>query len=224
MKHSILNVLLGDDTSDLQENPQLAPFVRAGILDACGEFSCIASRWYYNMRRFPNRATETPSSLDDLVIRAVQSISATRLRATLQDGFPKEATFQHLFNEALSLHLPIKDYIIPELNTFTTSTVDGTDHQFGELDFYINGDLQWCLELLRLGDKIGEHVAGFDEFEGKYRDVPSSDALVVDCRGLKLGRGAKTMDSRCTLCFSPDFKTCICKMRKQPEIQVDLAN
>ena len=137
----VLNILLGDDISDLQDNPQLAPFFRAGIVDSYGEFSCIASRWYYNRRRFPNRATETPPSLDDLVIRAVQSISTTRLKATLQDSFPKKAPFQHLFNEALSLHLPLKNYIVPELSTFTTRTVDGSD-QFGELDFYIKGDLQ----------------------------------------------------------------------------------
>ena len=130
-------------------------------------------------------------------------------------------SFQHLFNEALSLHLPLKNYIIPELKTFTTSTVDGSD-LYGELDFYINGDLQWCLELLRLGDKIGEHVARFDKFEGKYREVPAKEVLVVDCRGPKVRGGIKAMDSRCTLYFSNDFKTCICKMRIQPEIQIDL--
>ena len=80
----------------------------------------------------------------------------------------------------------------------------------GELDFYINGDKQWCLELLRLGDKIGEHVARFEDHKGKYRKVIKKDHLVVDCRGPKVGREARNEESRSTLYFSEDFKKCIC--------------
>jgi hypothetical protein len=35
----------------------------------------------------------------------------------------------------------------------------------GKLDFYINCELQWCLELLRKDDKIGEHLLRFDEYK-----------------------------------------------------------
>jgi len=218
----ILDVLLSDGSLDVTDDALLTPFIRAGILTAFGEFSCIASRWYYNRRCFPNRSQMKPASLDDLVISAVGSLSSLRMKGAAQDGFPKEAAFQHLFNEALSIHLPLRNHIVPELGTFATSPAGGTIS--GELDFYINGELKWCLELLRMGDKIGDHIARFDKFNGKYSEIPSNDFLVIDCRGSKTGRGTNAMSSRCTLYFADDFKTCICKMRTKPEIQISLMN
>lgn len=89
---------------------------------------------------------------------------AKSLRDTLVESFPKEATFQHLFNEAMSAnHLRFDNFIIPKLNTFTTNA--DVDIVTGELDFYINCELQWCLELLRKDDKIGEHHLRFDEYK-----------------------------------------------------------
>ena len=216
----ILECLLSGSFSDVGDDAMLSTFVRAGILDTRGQFSNLAAQWYYNRRCFPSRSLTTPDCLDDLVISAVKSLSAKRLRDTLVDGFPKEATFQHLFNEALSVHLPLRCFVIPEFNTFATNA-DG-ELETGELDFYINGELQWCLELLRLGDKIGEHVSRFDEYHGKYREINSKSHLVADCRGPKRGRSVQRSESRCTLLFAADFKTCQCSMRLQPDIQIAL--
>ena len=221
-KDRLLDAVVSSNVVDMESDPALAPFIRAGLLTRKGAFSCIAARWYYNRRCFPNRATSAPESLDELIMLAVSSISAKRLRDTLVNGFPKEATFQHLFNEALSLHLPFQHIIIPELNTFAEDS-NGSDVT-GELDFYINGDKQWCLELLRNGDKIGEHIARFDEHECKYRKVVMKDYLVVDCRGPKKGGGARTEESRCTLYFSEDFKKCLCQMRNKEAIEIELKN
>jgi len=132
-----------------------------------------------------------------LVKLAVGSISAKRLHDALVNSFPKEATFQHLFNEAMLLHLPIDHSIIPEFNMFATDS-EGNPIK-GELDFYVNGEKQWWLELLRSGDKIGEHVACFDEHNGKYRKIAMQDYLVVDCRGPKIGGGVRTEDPRSPL-------------------------
>ena len=101
----IVDVLLSDGLLDVADDPLLAPFIRAGILTVSGEFSCIASQWYYNRRCFPNRSQTKPASLDDLVISAVGSLSSSRMKGAAHGGFPKEAAFQHLFNEALSIHL-----------------------------------------------------------------------------------------------------------------------
>jgi hypothetical protein len=222
-KDLLLDAVLWSNDDEMHFDPVLAPFLRAGLLTHNGAFSCIAARWYYNVRCFPNRATSAPESLDQLITLAVGSISAKRLRDTLENGFPKEATFQHLFNEALSLHLPVQHVIIPELNTFASDS-SGSNVTTGELDFYINGDKQWCLELLRNGDKIGEHMARFDELEGKYRKVVMKDYIVVDCRGPKMGQGARMEESRCTLYFSEDFKKCLCQMRQKEAVEIELMN
>ena len=216
----ILDVLLNEEDGELPENATLDGLVRMGILTTKGKFSCLAANWYYNRRCFPTRAMTSPETLDDLVKRAVCSMSAKRLRDTLQDGFPKEATFQHLFNEGLSLHLPINNYIIPELNTSATDASGNI--VTGELDFYVNGSLQWCLELLRNGDKVREHLDRFGSNDGKYREVAANDSLVVDCRGPKT-RAVTADESRCTLYFSPDFTSCVCKMRLEKETTLSLA-
>ena len=75
-----------------------------------------------------------------------------------------------------------------------------------------------------MGDKIKNHLGRFDPLNGKYRNVEKNDYLVVDCRGPKVGRGCQTNTSRCTLYFSSDFKRCMCKMRLEEEIWIDLAN
>ena len=121
-KDRFLDVVIGSAHVDMASDVALALCIRAGLLTRKGTFSCVASRWYYNRRCFPNRAKSAPESLDELVMLAVRSISAKRFRDTLVNGFPKEATFQHLFNEALSIHLPFQHIIIPELNTFATDS------------------------------------------------------------------------------------------------------
>jgi hypothetical protein len=216
----ILDVLLQAEAA-LPDSDVLDGLVRMGILTKTGKYSCLAANWYYNRKCFPNRSMQAPRTLDDLVKLAVSSLSSKRLRDTLVDGFPKEATFQHLFNEGLSLQLPTQNFIIPELNTYATDASGSI--VTGELDFYINGVLQWCLELLRNGDKIGEHLGRFDETNGKYREVASNDLLVVDCRGPKRGRGVQPNASRCTFYFPQDFSTCVCNMRLEEQTTIALA-
>jgi hypothetical protein len=182
----------------------------------------VAATWYYNRQCFPNRATRAPETLDDLITRAVGLISANRLRDTSRQGFPKEATFQHLFNEAMSQLLPPQNAIIPELNTVVENPPVGT--QTGELDFYVNGNLRWCFKLLINGDKIGDHIRRFDPNNGKYRKVDMSDYIVVDCRGPMSGQRVEPSAFRCTLYFAEDFKSCWRQMRKKDLCQIDLAN
>jgi hypothetical protein len=220
----LLDKLINEGKYDTtgSEHPTLSPFLRAGVLTRHGTFACLAAHWYYNRRCFPNRAKEAPESLDQLVILAVKKLSAKRLKDTLLNGFPKEATFQHLFNEAMSQLLPLQNVIIPELNTVVENSPQKI--QTGELDFYINGNLKWCLELLRCGDKIGPHLARFDTNNGKYRKVDMSDYIVVDCRGPKIGNGVQPSASRCTLYFDLNFQRCLCQVRNEAPITIELAN
>jgi hypothetical protein len=222
-KDRLLDVVTGESEDDIFVDDQsLVPFIRAGLLTKGGKFANVAATWYYNRRCFPNRATQAPETLDELITGAVHLISAKRLSDTLEQGFPKEATFQHLFNEAMSQLLPLHNAIIPELNTFATDS-NGTPVT-GELDFYVNGKLRWSVELLRNGDKIGQHIRRFDPNNGKYRKVDMRDYIVVDCRGPKGGGGVRPFESRCTLYFAQDFKSCLCQMRTKESIRIELAN
>ncbi len=151
------------------DSPGPVQLARAGILSSKGNFSCLVAQWqYFNF--FYARPCERPSSIEDLILRAVRSMSALRLGQSRHAGnFPKEAAFQQLFNEALTMHLPPSVAVCPELNTFAKDA--GGEVITGELDFFIFGDLNWAIELLRNGDKINEHVERFDPEKGKYRLV-----------------------------------------------------
>jgi hypothetical protein len=141
-KDRLLDVVVSDeDRANLSGDALLVPFIRSGLLTKHGQFSNLAARWYYNRRCFPGRAFQVPSSLDDLVTLAVGCLSARRLSDTLVDGFPNEATFQHLFNEAMSQLLPLQNAIIPELNASAPNPPKGSDAT-GELDFYVNAKLR----------------------------------------------------------------------------------
>jgi hypothetical protein len=202
----------------VEDGSKLALLKRGGILAADDRFTCLAAEWYYYNRIFPGRASRAPASVDALVTDAVCSMSATRLRGACNGGFPKEAAFQQLFNEAISRQLPRRNIVIPELNT--QAVVEG-ETKSGELDFYINGELQWALELLRKGDLLEKHIHRFHPTSGTYRNVQAKAFLVVDCRGPKT-RAVQRMEERCTLYFSEDFRSCICAMRNEQEVVLDL--
>lgn len=120
------------------------------------------------------------------------------------------------------MNLPAHNVIIPELNTVAQDSQDSSaDPLMGVLDFYVNGKKQWCIELLREGKAVGEHLNRFGR-AGKYRKVASTDYYVVDCRGPMTGRAAKLDDHRCNLYFSEDFSTCLCHAQGHEPVKVDL--
>ena len=197
------------------KDPMLVPYIRSGMLTETGHFSCAAAQWFYNQTCFPRRAGVLPNNLDELVRSSVASLSTSRLRNSVNQGFPKEAAFKHFFNEAMSMHLTVDNFLIPELNTWA---VDSSGEEIsGELDFYVDGHLQWCVELLRNGDKIGEHLARFHSHTGKYREVKARQYLVVDCRPPKRGSGAQIDPNRCNLYFEDNYTRCRMQMRTETE-------
>ena len=122
----------------------------------------------------------------------------------------------------MSLHLPARSVIIPELDTVAYDATDGEAKQVtGEPDFYIK-DRRWSIELLKEGKGIGEHLGRFKAETGKYRKVPTDEYYVIDCRGTREGNGARLLDHRCTLYFSKDFKRCRCEMKGYTSVTLTL--
>jgi hypothetical protein len=180
---------------------------KAGVLTNNGAFTCPAASLFYYSKIFPRCAKTRPSSLEILVLEAAKSLSSARLVAGCDtiDGrrqFPKEAVFQQIFHEAIAGQLPAHHTVLPEMNT---CVVINGKRVLGELDFYINGGLEWALELVRSGDQISDHIACMET--GKYRDVVAKEWLVLDCKH-GLHEPTKKHKNRCTMAFSPDYKTC----------------
>lgn len=223
VKEAIFDSLMGASmsTAPVPSSDEAYQFVRRGLLNEYGGFSCLAAHRYYNTYFFPGRAITAPASLDNLVIEAFKSMSKHRLQASRDGGnFPKEAALQQLFNEEANRLLPPRHSLIPELNT--KATKNGV-LVTGELDFYVNAELKWSIELLKEGIGIGAHLARFHRTTGKYREVDTREYIVVDLRGPRTpGRGVNQDPNRCTFYFGEDFSVCICKMRLRPEFRFEL--
>lgn len=114
---------------------------------------------------------------------AIPQMSRTLLsQSTVSNGFPKEATFQHLLMTSIAASTPATCSICPELsNVFPTSCNLLNGRIQGEVDFYLNGSLRWGIELLVQGQGIGEHIAQFDS-KGKYHALDVRDYVVLDFR------------------------------------------
>ena len=62
-----------------------------------------------------------------------------------------------------------------------TSIVPSAQHIKGRIDFFINGDIRWGIELVRNGKGLDEHSNRFSS-GGKYRQLGAKDYCVVDIR------------------------------------------
>ncbi|CAB4410130.1 unnamed protein product [Rhizophagus irregularis] len=49
----------------------------------------------------------------------------------------------------------------------------------GYLDYYINGEICWGIELTREGNHLAEHANRFYE-NGKYKDIPLKEWIILD--------------------------------------------
>ena len=201
----------------------VAPMYRAGMLNRFGRFSCLAANWYYNRYCFPMRAVTAPTTLRELILKTVMSMSATRLRHSQQDGnFPKEAAFSIFSMRAYRCICHHRK----SSSQYNTMAYDSDDPEArpvtGELDFYVKSK-HWGIELLKEGKGIGEHLGRFNNGTGKYRKVITKDYYVVDCRGPKHdGKGASLIDHGCTLYFSHDFTTCQCEIKGEDTVDIHL--
>ncbi|POM58376.1 Hypothetical protein PHPALM_36979 [Phytophthora palmivora] len=205
-----------------EENRCLVTLKKTGILVKEAEqhvkFSSPLAEKYYSQWLFPTRAGANPSSLRELITRVIGSMSARVLRQSAVDGtnFPKKATFQHLFMEGLALNTSAKCSICPELSRVFPShqTTGGGQPQKikGEIDFYLNGDLRWGLELLVNGDKIGELMRRFTP-GGKYVALDMKDYSIIDLRGNETGEptGVNRDKNRVSVFFQQgNYSSCKC--------------
>ncbi|KAJ3248455.1 hypothetical protein HDU77_008115 [Chytriomyces hyalinus] len=92
---------------------------KAGILVEEGgffKFSSIMSRRYFFKWLFRDRSSEVPQSLRALIKSCIEDMSCHLLAGSVVDGFPEEATFQHLLMEGLTKFTPPTCSVWPQLS------------------------------------------------------------------------------------------------------------
>lgn len=199
---------------------------KCGLLfqDADGRYdftSALAKRFYFK-KFFPNKPENTPNSLKDLVKDAIQRMSSLVFEKSIanEEDFPKEAVFQHEFMAGLHASLPPRCGICPELSRTFPDENKAQQIIGGEIDFFVNGDLRWGIELLVNGRGINEHLHRFEQVKGKYAALRSKEFYVVDFRRSRSGNPTNVtpFPNRITVFFRQgDFSKCICKFGLEHE-------
>jgi hypothetical protein len=227
--------LIRNSFSDKRDTDTYLSLKKAGILvefpDSTFGFSSQLAKRYYFKWIFPKRSETDPLSLSKLIINVVSSMSSTVLKnSTLPGDFPKEAVFQHLFMEGLALHTHPGCSICPELSKiFPPYTNINTQQTItGEIDFYLNSNLRWGIELLVNGDGIGEHISRFTPTDGKYVSLAVNDYEIVDFRRNTTGTPTNitTHPKRLSVFFkNDDYSVAQCLFGEHPTvINISLAN
>lgn len=212
---------------DMTEQDEVVYYdlLKAGILVESKnivDFSSEMARRYYFKQLFPNRSLLNPSSLVDLIRNCVSRFSSSFLQKTVIAGqFPKEATFQHILFNSLAECTECSTFIYPELSR----SFDGEKIP-GEIDFFVDGELFWGIELLVNGGKIGEHIARFGP-NGKYAKLDCKEYCIVDFRQSNESNfpNIKRYPNRITVVFiGGKYTSCWFAAGEQKEELLKLAN
>jgi hypothetical protein len=211
--------LSGSALNFVDENSKILELVKRGVLaltdynQATGEgkvaFTTPLARRYLMNRIFPNRGDTVPTDVKSLVVTAIEMMSANSLLQSTPSHnlFPKEAVFQHIFMNSLLACLPPNCQVCPELSMdfqgYSTS---------GEIDFYIDGNLRWGIELLIKGSKLKDHASRFEE-GGLYYPLAVNQYIIVDFRVFEKRAvpSAKFRENTIIAYFQKgDFSKCFC--------------
>lgn len=218
----------------------MATLVTRGVLavlsDSSVEFAAPVLRSVYIQELFRSTApSQLVSSLDDFIIQCLGALNAENFMRSFSRhsaGQPVyEALWQKVFykvnlllfsffcsthqiTQAATTVLGQGSDVSPEIGNFF-----GSD---GKLDFYIDSNKQWGIELLREGDRLTKHLARFEP-GGEYENIklrayviqcsyfvliwlPSSKA-VIDFRRENKTPPTVTNDDLWCVVYADDYKT-----------------
>ena len=115
--------------------------------------------------------------LNGFVRRCLQGISSKSLRESYSTGASPsvlyERQWQMSFYYAAASMVPSDISISPDIGPSFGSA--------GYLDFYVNSQKQWGIELLRCGSDVAKHVNRFGQC-GIYKEIPLSQYAIIDFR------------------------------------------
>jgi len=187
----------------------------SNLLDPCVEYASPLLRRIIRNSLFSSltRPQTPPLSLYDFMVDAIRMMNPDVFKsqfAVLRSGTLSEAVWSREFYRVATALLPEKCVISPEVRALSGAQI----YYSGSLDYYVDGELQWLIELLVGGSKLGGHVKRF-EVDGIYKTLPIKDAIVVDFQitPRKVQKRFKEKVMRVTL--SPDFRTALIEYRGQ---------
>jgi len=116
------------------------------------------------------------TTLDEFILETIKRFSPQTLSNSFsvgKDNCLLERQWQMEFYRAATTVLGQQHLISPDYAN--------DDDNIGYIDFYVDDNLEWGIELLREGYKIAEHAQRFDE-GGPYADMDVNDCVILDFR------------------------------------------
>ncbi|RKP17988.1 hypothetical protein ROZALSC1DRAFT_23665 [Rozella allomycis CSF55] len=228
LKCHLISCLNGPCDMPNEKDEYLILLQKCGILVTNGtkfDYSSPLARRYFFRWLFPIRYINNPSTIKELIIKAIEHMSASFLKqCTPSNDFPKEAVFQQLLLQGFAKNTKPDCVICPELSKrFPPFETDPNR----EIDFYLNGSLRWGIQLHIKGRGVGEHLERFTPHD-KYAPLDVSDYAVVDFRVNETGEctNVQRHAKRISVFFKKgDFSSCKCIFGEDhDDVELKLSN
>lgn len=189
----IRNILLSIQTKapfniDYDSNIICKNFVKSGVfarVDGKTQFTAPIMRIILSHRLFTCPVSlRTPLSLlttfENFLLQTIERMSPSKLSKSLGKGH--ESSNSYLYERGWQMEwYRAATTIVPTEASVSADVGPVFEKSAGFLDFYVNRDLCWGVELIREGDRLLEHAQRFEE-GGDYADIPLNDWAIIDFR------------------------------------------
>jgi hypothetical protein len=163
--------------------------------------------------RFIEARLERSASLsfEEFLKRTIERMSSETFRNTFSlgtDATVLERQWQNEFYSAAKSVVPEGATVSPDVGQ-----VFGSE---GEIDYYVNGEICWGVELLREGQLMGSHVARFNSKDGIYAPMLPhlKEWVVLDFRTNArrvYKKKTKNADKVWHVCYNKDYSRVVIK-------------
>ncbi|CAG8554230.1 3495_t:CDS:1 [Acaulospora colombiana] len=119
------------------------------------------------------------TNFDEFLLRAIERMRPSRLYRSLGRG--RSESDSRLFERSWQMEWYHSATSVVPADTLISADVGPVFGSAGFLDFYINGEVCWGIELTREGERLKEHAERFEE-DGEYAEIPLKKWAIIDFR------------------------------------------
>ena len=163
MKKGILRYVDKGEDKDYKIDFSSATFISPLIESLC----------FYSMNEARMRPENPPDDFDEFILQSLQHLKPSVLLQNKGKDRPLEGVWNNELYQAMTSLLPRKNFVHSQFGREM-----GT---MGLVDFYVNGQLKWVIEILIDGDRLKIHEDKFKP-KGLYSKIPANKIAIIDFR------------------------------------------
>ena len=168
---------------DVISRPESKRFFKCGLLVSMkGKVYFVAPFMRIVLGHFlftvPGGDIHAPVSFDEFVLRIIERMDSRQLRNSIGVGRDQQSA---LLERQWQMEWYWSATGACPIGATVSVDVGAVFGPVGFLDFYVNGDLCWGVELMREGVKLRQHAQRFED-DGIYANIPLKDWAILDFR------------------------------------------